>query len=77
MGVEVNGNGDNLFELSDEFGDVKRGHDAGHIFQTEGVRPHVLEFSGLGEVILEVEHIAPHAPFCQRVTDGALKVFAI
>ena len=52
MGMQVDGDGDVLFQFGDEFGDIERRHDAGHILQTEGVRPHILNFFGFIEIIV-------------------------
>ena len=77
VGMEVNGDLDHLLEFGDELGDVEGCHDPGHVFETERVGAHGLDFFGFGKVVLEVEHLAAHPSVRQRVADGPLEVLPI
>jgi len=53
VGVQVDGDGDFVFESANQFGGGVRFEQAGHVFDAEDVGAHVFDFFGHGDVVFE------------------------
>ena len=76
VAVQVERQFHRLFQCLEKWEGIIGGHEPGHVFDTDTVSTHCLQFFSLGDVVVQVVYIATHTGLSHRIADASLEVLA-
>ncbi len=77
MGMEVQRNLHNLFELGDQSVGIVGRNNSGHVLDADGIGAHRFKLLAQLEVVGHVEDLSPHVALRQRIADRPFEMLAV